>query len=151
MFALQFYHFRYTTCPLKNCNQTSTINSFQNLELIWICMLQDDETLIKLAAFYWKFHLIWFSGHKEIQIFVMYVISPFYPSFDRINSHYTQHNLHSYWMVYGDESTKLGWKGLMTYMYLTKSNFFITTEPNYGFFAKMQISFIILNHILINS
>ena len=112
--------------PCKNYNLTFSINNFQNNESIEICFM-----ILKLtySAFCRKPYPIWFSSHEEIGIFVRYVISPFNPSFDKRQIHTTQWTRipHRLWMVYTDVCRKLGWKGLVTY--LTKINFFVTTEP----------------------
>ena len=102
-----------------------------------------------------RFGLEWVT---KKMIFIKHVISPFHPNFDRKNTGGTLHNErripHSFWMVYVNVYSKLGWKGPMTY--LTKSTFIRDyTEPNLdGVFGKMQIiSYILifLKHNQVNS
>ena len=58
--------------PLVPPKNTIGLSASVACELIKICfrILK----LNKLSAFYREFHLIWFSGHKEILNFVRYVV-----------------------------------------------------------------------------
>ena len=80
-----------------------------------------------------KFLLNWFSSHKEIQIFVRYVPSIQVLTEGRLtlqNEHEIMHSF-CFLMDYGDVSTKLGWKGFITY--LTKNSSWLLNQIGCGF------------------
>ena len=75
-----------------------------------------------------------FSGHEEIQIFVK-ACHEFLPSkfWQKGDSHYTMNPefciIYSFWTVYVDLCTKLGWESIYD-KHNKNTYFFVTTEPN---------------------
>ena len=91
---------QYCLSPTEVTIGLSASISSKICELVNLNVLGYETVTNYLPALYQKFHLIWFSGHKELQIFVRYVVSPFNPSFDEKEIHTIQPEhkiLHSSW------------------------------------------------------
>ena len=108
-----------------------------------------------LSGCYRKPHLIWFSSHEEMRIFVRYVNSLPSKFWQKGDTHYAMDNefRNLFWMIYVNVSTKFAWERQMAY--LTKHLNFVRDywTKSYGVFSDIQIiidSFIILNYIQIN-